>query len=158
LIDKEGEMMRYLSVIKVGLCFMLSAAASADGSAVEFLKSAKQLPTNPPFSEAVRAGDTLYLSGQLGIDPSTGKLAPGGIKAEAKQTMENIKRTLARHGYGMEHLVKCTVMLADIAEWGEFNEMYRPFFTDNYPARSAFAGSGLALGARVEVECLAFIG
>ena len=150
--------MRYLTLATLCLICALTINASADRSKVEFLKSSKQLPTNPPFSEAVRAGDTLYLSGQIGIDPSTGKLAPGGIKAESKQTMENIKSTLARHGYGMEHLVKCTVMLADIAEWGAFNEMYRPFFKDNYPARSAFAGSGLALGARVEVECLAYIG
>ncbi len=142
----------------MGFLCGLTAVVSAEGSKVEFLKSVKELPTNPPFSEAVRAGDTLYLSGQLGIDPATGKLAVGGIKAEAKQTMQNIKATLERHGYGMDNLVKCTVMLADISEWGAFNEEYRPFFGENFPARSAFAGSGLALGARVEVECLAFVG
>lgn len=149
--------MRYLAFITLGLWGLFAASAQASDG-IEFLTSNKQLPTNPPFSEAVRAGNTLYLSGQIGIDPKTGKLVPGGIKAESKQTMENIKATLAKHGYGMDKLVKCTVMLADIAEWGAFNEMYRPFFTENYPARSAFAGSGLALGARVEVECLAYIG
>ncbi|MEX0298451.1 MAG: RidA family protein [Kordiimonas sp.] len=150
--------MRFLKIMLLSFLCGVTAVVHAEGAKVEFLKSAKELPTNPPFSEAVRAGDTLYLSGQLGIDPATGKLAVGGIKAEAKQTMKNIKTTLERHGYGMEDLVKCTVMLADISEWGAFNEEYRPFFGDNFPARSAFAGSGLALGARVEVECLAFVG
>ena len=74
---------------------------------------------------------------------------------ELKITMENIKATLEVHGYSMKHLVKCTVMLADIDEWGSFNEVYKTFFSPPYPARSAFAASGLAVGARVEVECIA---
>lgn len=131
------------------------ASTAAD---IEFLNKASVHPTKPPFSEAVRAGDTLYLSGKLGTDPETGKLAPGGIKPEARQTMENIKASLERYGYSMNNVVKCTVMLADISEWGAFNEVYRDFFAGDFPARSAFAGSGLALGARVEVECIAYVG
>ena len=125
--------------------------------AIEFLNSGKVLPANLPFSEAVRVGNVLYLSGQVGIAPGGMKLVPGGIRAEAQQTMENIKALLGVHGYGLQDLVKCTVMLADMSEWGTFNEVYKSFFTGRYPARSAFGANGLALGARVEVECIAAV-
>lgn len=121
----------------------------------EFLNSNTILPPGFPFSEAVKVGDTLYLSGQVGVIPGTLKLKPGGIRAEARQTMDNIRQTLEAHGYEMKDLVKCTVMLADIAEWEKFNEVYITYFTGAYPARSAFGSSGLALDARVEVECIA---
>jgi 2-iminobutanoate/2-iminopropanoate deaminase len=100
-------------------------------------------------------GNTLYLSGQIGIVPGSMKLVEGGIKTEARQTMENIKATLEAHGYAMTDVVKCTVMLADMSEWGTFNEVYKSFFSGRYPARSAFGANGLAIGARVEVECIA---
>jgi 2-iminobutanoate/2-iminopropanoate deaminase len=128
---------------------------AADSAKVEFLNSGKILPTNLPFSEAVRVGNALYLSGQIGIVPGSMKLVEGGIKTEARQTMENIKATLEAHGYAMTDVVKCTVMLADMAEWGTFNEVYKTFFSGRYPARSAFGANGLAIGARVEVECIA---
>lgn len=128
-----------------------------DDDSIEFLNSGKVLPTDLPFSEAVRVGDTLYLSGQIGIIPGTLNLVPGGLAAEARQTMENIKTSLETHGHSMKDLVKCTVMLADISEWAAFNEVYRSFFTDHYPARSALGANGLALNARVEVECIAAI-
>jgi 2-iminobutanoate/2-iminopropanoate deaminase len=134
------------------------AATSRAGAHVEFLNSGKVVPANLPFSEAVRAGDLLFLSGQVGVVPGSLKLAEGGIKSEARQAMENIKRILELNGYAMSDLVKCTVMLADIAEWADFNEVYQAFFDKHYPARSAFAASGLALGARVEVECIAAVG
>ena len=124
---------------------------------VAFLNSGAVLPTSLPFSEAVRAGNTLYLSGQIGIVPRSLTLVPGGIEAESRQTMENIQSALAAHGYGMSDLVKCTVMLADMAEWQAFNAVYKTFFSETYPARSAFATAGLALGARVEVECIAWV-
>ncbi|HEU0202332.1 MAG TPA: RidA family protein [Burkholderiaceae bacterium] len=124
---------------------------------MEFLNSGKVLPQGLPFSEAVRHGGTLYLSGQLGIVPGTLKLAPGGIQAEARQTMENIKTCLEAHGCSMAGIVKCTVMLADMADWPAFNEIYVSFFSGRYPARSAFGASGLAMGARVEVECIAAV-
>ena len=130
---------------------------AAETHSVEFLNSGKVLPTTLPFSEAVRVGNMLYLSGQIGIVPGTMKLAPGGIKDETKQTMENIKTSLEAHGYSMSNVVKCTVMLADISEWGVFNDVYRTFFSKPYPARSALGVNGLALGARVEVECIATV-
>ncbi|MCM2268887.1 MAG: Rid family hydrolase [Thermoanaerobaculia bacterium] len=113
------------------------------------------MPPDLPFSEAVRVGDVVFLSGQIGVVPGQRELVPGGLAAEAKQTMENIRATLAGIGLGMGDLVKCTVMLDDMAEWGAFNEVYRTFFTGRFPARSAFGADGLALGARVEVECIA---
>jgi 2-iminobutanoate/2-iminopropanoate deaminase len=123
--------------------------------AVEYLNSGKVVPTTLPFSEAVRVGNTLYLSGQIGVKPGTLQLVPGGIREEARQALENTKTSLEANGYDMSDVVKCTVMLADIAEWATFNEVYRTFFSAPYPARSALGASGLALGARVEVECIA---
>jgi 2-iminobutanoate/2-iminopropanoate deaminase len=109
-----------------------------------------------PFSEAVRVGNMLYLSGTIGIDSSM-KLAPGGITAETRQTMENIKATLERYGSSLEHVIKVTVMLADMGEWAEMNKVYVTYFTRNLPARSALGANGLAFGARVEIECIAVL-
>ncbi len=143
-----------LLVTSAGLAGAQLAFAQQPGS-VQFLNSGKVLPMTLPFSEAVRVGNVLYLSGQIGIVPGSMKLTPGGIKEEARQTMENIKTTLEAHGYGLSDVVKCTVMLADMSEWGTFNEVYRSFFSGKYPARSALGANGLALGARVEIECIA---
>jgi reactive intermediate/imine deaminase len=132
-----------------------NAAAAAERANLEFLDSGKVLPAGLPFSEAVRIGDVVYLSGQVGIVPGTLKLVPGGIREESRQAMENIRATLEAHGLAMGDLARCTVMLADIGEWAAFNDVYRTFFVGRYPARSAFGANGLALGARVEVECIA---
>jgi 2-iminobutanoate/2-iminopropanoate deaminase len=110
-----------------------------------------------PFSAAVRVGDMLYLSGQLGTD-GAGALVEGGIEAETRQTMENIRAMLEANGSSMDRVVKCLVMLADMAEWGAMNRVYVSFFPDHLPARSAMGASGLALGARVEIECMAVVG
>jgi 2-iminobutanoate/2-iminopropanoate deaminase len=107
-----------------------------------------------PFSEAVRVGDMLYLSGQLGTD-SSGRLVPGGIGPETRQALTNISAALERHGLSLNQVVKCTVMLADIKDWPAMNEVYVTFFRSHRPARSAFGTSGLALGARLELECMA---
>ncbi len=121
---------------------------------VEWLSSPEYREMELPFSEAVRVGNLLFLSGQLGIVPGTGKLAPGGIAPETSQTLENIRMTLEKFGSSMDRVVKCTVFLADMDEWGEMNAVYREFF-ENPPARSALGASGLALDARVEIECIA---
>ncbi len=151
------------AIVQVACVGVSSSATSgrATSDAVtptEFLNSGRVLPTDLPFSEAVRVGDTLYLSGQIGIVPGTLQLVPGGIEAEARQTMINIRTTLEAHGYSLRDVVKCTVMLADIAEWATFNAVYATFFDGRYPARSALGANGLALGARVEVECIAVRG
>lgn len=111
-----------------------------------------------PFSEAVRVGPMLYLSGQLGTDPATTELVPGGVAAETRQAMENIRQVLERHGSSLDRVVKCTVMMADMAEWPQMNEVYASFFPDHFPARSALGANGLALGAAVEIECWATVG
>ena len=109
-----------------------------------------------PFSEAVRVGNVLYLSGQLGRDAS-GKMVPGGIAAQTRQTMENIKATLGQYGSSLDHIVKVTVMMADISEWPAMNEVYSTYFPKHFPARSALGANGLALGARVEIEVIAVL-
>ena len=136
-------------------CLFAVVAMAGEPAKVEFLNSGKVYPAGVPLSEAVRVGDTLYLSGQIGIQPGTLKLVPGGIGAESRQAMNNIKTSLEAHGYAMSDIVKCTVMLADIAKWGEFNEVYKTFFSGHFPARSAMGVSGLAIGAQVEIECMA---
>ncbi|WP_377153960.1 RidA family protein [Roseateles sp. UC29_93] len=114
------------------------------------------LPASVPFPEGTAFGPFVFLSGQLGNKPGTLELVEGGIRAEALQTLRNIETALQAQGLGVEHLMRCTVMLADMAEWGVFNEVYRAFFGDRpLPARSAFGCNGLALGARVEIECTA---
>ena len=138
----------------LGLVLLLAGCAGHQtrSSAAEFFP----MPGNAslPFSEAVRVGDMLYLSGQLGTD-STGHLVPGGIGPETRQALTNIAAALTRHGSSLDRVVKCTVMLADITEWSAMNQVYVTFFRSHRPARSAFGTSGLALGARLELECLA---
>ncbi len=112
----------------------------------------------PVFSTAIRNGDILWMSGQIGavpgVDPPT--LVEGGVEAETRQTLENIGAGLAAAGLGFENVVKCTVFLADIADFAAVNAVYVTYFEGmDPPARSAVAGSGLALGARVEIECIA---
>jgi 2-iminobutanoate/2-iminopropanoate deaminase len=110
-----------------------------------------------PFSAAVKVGRLLYLSGQLGTD-SSGKLVAGGIGPETRQTMDNIRAVVERNGSSMDRVVKCLVMLADMSEWGAMNQVYVTYFPQHLPARSAMGASGLALGARVEIECIAVVG
>src|SRR5579872_3606798 len=131
---------------KFTLNFMLLLFAIAGANAQEKQKPEVEYldlpaPNTYPFSGAVRVGDVLYLSGALGNDPATKKLVPGGIEAETKQTLENIKATLERNGSDLDHVVKCTVFMADIQEWPRMNEIYEKYFLQHFPARSAVAGS-----------------
>jgi 2-iminobutanoate/2-iminopropanoate deaminase len=127
----------------------------ARASDVEYLTPFGK-PTRP-FSPAVRVGDVIFLSGQIGTDASAnGAVVAGGIEAETRQTLNNIKQTVEAVGSSMDKIVKCTVMMADMKEWDRMNVVYREFFPEGrLPARSAFGTSGLALNARVEIECIA---
>ena len=141
----------------------LAIAASATGSpadppAPQFFPSPDPALAALPFSEAVRTGDLLFVSGQIGSAPGTLAVVPGGIEAESRQALENVRAILERHGSSLDRVVKCTVFLADMREWPAFNDVYRRFFTRSLPARSAFGASGLALSARVEIECVASVG
>ncbi|MDC0230456.1 RidA family protein [Aureispira] len=110
---------------------------------------------NFPFSQAVIYGDVIYVSGQVG---NVGlKLVEGGIMPETRQTMLNIKNILEQNGSSMDKVIKCTCMLADINQWADMNKEYIKFFPNKKPARSAFSTNGLALNARVEIECIAYL-
>lgn len=149
--------MKYVTLL---LCLLAVAGCDvrADNKPdIEYLQMPGSENLDLPFSAAVRVGDTLYVSGNIGNVPGTLELAEGGIQGETRQTLENIKRVVERFGSSMDRVVKCTVFLADMAEWGAMNEVYRTYFT-NPPARSALGASGLALNARVEIECIAVIG
>lgn len=123
----------------------------------EFYTSPDPQMKSLPFSEAVRVGDMLYLSGQVGNEPGTLKLVPGGITKEAAQALENMKTVLERNGSSMDDVVRCTVFLADIRDWPVFNEVYKNYFTSPFPARTALAAGALALEARVEIDCIAHL-
>ena len=159
------------------LCFLLTAHVAAQHSQTQRVPQRKadqnrpqRTPTDPnvkylvserpfplPFSDAVRVGPMLYLSGQIGLGADL-KIVQGGIKAETKQVMERISNVLEGNGSSLAHVIKCTVMMADMSEWGAMNEVYFTYFPkDRFPARSAFGTNGLVLGARVEIECLAVV-
>jgi reactive intermediate/imine deaminase len=136
------------------LLISITTVQAVSAAEVEFHNDGPLEELGLPFSESVRVGDLLFLSGQIGSG-ADGKLAPGGISAEANQILLNIAATLEKRGLGMEDVIKCTVFLADISEWAAFNEVYVKHFSAPYPARSALGANGLALNARAEVECIA---
>jgi 2-iminobutanoate/2-iminopropanoate deaminase len=111
---------------------------------------------NAAFSPAVRVGNLLFVSGQVGVD-TAGRLVPGGIQSEARQALNNMRAVLERYGSGLDRVAKCTVFLADIKDYADFNEIYMSYFRARKPARSAMAASGLALNARVEIECIGLV-
>ena len=140
------------TTLAIGLLLAASACAAASRGP-EFV--ATPGGSTSPLSPVVRANGFLFLAGQLGRD-STGQLAPGGIRPQTRQTLENIRQLLSRNGSSMDRVVKCTVFLADMAERNAMNEVYTTFFTPGrFPARSAVGVTGLALDARVEIECIA---
>lgn len=142
-----------MKILRNCIIAFLLVAAPASAAPPIFYPSVGELP----FSEAVQVGDMLYLSGQIGVAPGDNKLAEGGIEGQTRQTMENIKATLNRQGLGFKDVVKCTVMLANMADWPAFNRVYTSYFPDKkYPARSAFGSSGLAYGGAIELECWAY--
>ena len=148
-----------LLVLMISALAFVAVASRADShkkTEVEYLKSPGTEDMDLPFSAAVRVGNLMFLSGQLGLVPGTRDLAEGGIQGQTRQTMENIAATLENFGSSIDNVVKCTVFLENMDEWGAMNEVYRTFFK-NAPARSALGASGLALGAAVEIECIAVV-
>lgn len=108
-----------------------------------------------PYSQGVLAGNTMYVSGQLGLDPATGAFPADEIKAQTRRSLLNIKAILASEGLTMQDVVKTTVLLKDIGEFAAMNEVYAEFFTEPYPARAAFQVAALPKGGRVEIEAIA---
>ncbi|HYT83852.1 MAG TPA: RidA family protein [Gemmatimonadales bacterium] len=141
-------------LLLLGIWFTSGAAAAQDR---QVINPPGTLP-GLPFSPAVRVGNVLYLSGQIGNLPGSRQLADTGIAGQTRQVLENIKALLAQAGSSLERVFKCTVFLSNIADYAKMNEVYATYFPKDPPARSTVAGSGLALGARVEIECLATAG
>ena len=151
-----------LAIVTVALVFAIVAGFASRPVAQtsrdpQFINLVEPWPY--PFSSAVRAGDMLYLSGQIGSEVVDGqpRLVAGGIEAETRQTLDNIKAILAKAGTSMDRVVKCSVMMADMAEWPRMNTIYATYFPGKKPARSAWGATGLALNARVEIECMASV-
>lgn len=108
-----------------------------------------------PYSQGVMLDQLIFTSGQIPIDPAQGKIAADTIEGQADQVMKNLRAILAEAGVGMDHIVKTTCFLADLADFAAFNEVYAKYFPENPPARSCFQVAGLPMGAKVEVECIA---
>ena len=126
---------------------------------MQFIRSRGKKDAGLPFSDAVRVGDVMYFSGALGNVPGKMELVPGGIEAETRQMFQNIARALEQNGLSFDDVFKCQVFLADMKEWPAFNKIYVEYFKqDRLPVRSALGVNGLALGARVEMEIVAFAG
>jgi len=121
---------------------------------ITFHPSHLEQKKNAPFSDVVETNDFLFLAGQIGFDYAKNELASGGVQAETKQAIENIKAVLAHHGQSLDDVVKCTVILSDINNFSAFNEIYTQYFTKK-PARTTFAAAGLARNSKVEIEVLA---
>jgi len=145
------------SIIKNGVYVILLVCFGCNQTIKEtpiFHASHEPKKQNAPFSDVVQVGNTLYLAGQIGMDHSVRKVVEGGIKAETKQVIENIKAVLEQQGSSLDQVVKCTVVLSDINDFAAFNDVYKTYFT-NKPARTTFAAAGLAANAKIEIECIA---
>jgi len=114
-------------------------------------------PARVPLSQAIKAGDWVFASGQLGLDVTTGKLAPGGIAAETRQVCENLEAVLVAAGSSLDKVVKVTIYMVDLAELMEMNAVFSRYFPVDPPARTTFQCVGLVGGARVEIEAVAFV-
>lgn len=146
--------MKNLKNVFLILVVLIVFSCEKNNQNVIFHKSHEVKKQNAPFSDAVETNDFLFLAGQIGMDHSIRKLVDGGIKAETKQTIENIKAVLEHHGLSLDHVVKCTVVLSDINDFSSFNDVYTQYFTKK-PARTTFAASGLAANAKIEIEVIA---
>ncbi len=149
--------MKYF-VLVVNVLALISIAFTspgAAGSSIEVLGADQTKRLNLPFSEAVAIGDLLFLSGQIGSKPGELGLVEGGIQAETRQTMKNIIAILEKHGSSVDKLIKCTIFLGNMDEWGDMNIAYIEALGDHRPARSALGVAGIALGGSVEIECIA---
>ena len=141
------------------LLITLFGTGVARAAPTQYFRSPATAAANRPFSDAVRVGDVLYLSGQIGARPGEAGPVAGGLGAEARQAMDNVGTVLRARGLGYDSLFRCTVFLADMRDWGAFNAVYATYFVaERLPARSALGANGLALGARLEIECMANAG
>ncbi|WP_442266057.1 RidA family protein [Tenacibaculum sp. ZS6-P6] len=156
--------MKLLNVLTLAITMLISSCTmkndtnntqiSTEKEDLIFHSSKLERKKNAPFSDAVEVGNTLYLAGQVGINPETNKLPEGGIGPETRQTLENIKAVLASHDSDLEHVVKCTVILSTTDDFTAFNKIFRKYFPKNKPARTTFAAD-LLVGAKIEIDVIA---
>ncbi|MEM7099690.1 MAG: Rid family detoxifying hydrolase [Pseudomonadota bacterium] len=137
------------------LILFCAGCAQSQSDKFEILSTKEHESRNLPFSQAIKAGGFIFLSGEIGTLPGSMELVPGGIKAETRQIMENMSGTLGRAGASMNDVVKCTVFIEDMSLWPQMNEIYVTYFPNHKPARSAVGADGIALGGAVEIECIA---
>ena len=150
--------MTHILKIKIlSTLFLFIGCSDRDINGAEYFVSEISKELNFPFSDAAIVGNIIYVSGQVGSKPGTRKVVDGGIGAETMQTLNNIKKILNDLGSSSDKIFKCLCMLEDINDYSEMNNAYTKFFSsrDYLPSRSTFAGSGLALGAKIEIECWA---
>lgn len=140
---------------RVPIAVLMLALAGCSG--VTYTTLPDRATLNLPYSDAVRVGNLLFLSGTVGTAPGTRSLVAGGVQAETRQALENIRRNLEANGSSLDRAVKCTVFLADIADFEAMNSVYREYFPRNKPARTTVGVAGLPLGARVEIDCIATV-
>ena len=147
-------MKKYFKIVFLGSLLFYLGCQNKQSSVVKHHKSHEKSRQNVPFSDAVQVDDLYFLTGQIGKNHTTGKLANGGIEAETKQAILNIKDVLEYHNLTLNDVVKCTVILADINDFSKMNGIYRSFFKENLPARTTFAAN-LVAGAKIEIEVVA---
>lgn len=141
------------SIVSIVVVFLIFISCQSNKKDITFHASHLSERQNTPFSAAVETENLLFLSGQIGKDHKKGTLVSGGIKAETKQVLENIKAVLAQHNSSLDRVVKCTVILADIDDFKDFNSVYVQYFP-NKPARTTFAAGGLAANAKIEIDVI----
>ncbi|XP_061229231.1 2-iminobutanoate/2-iminopropanoate deaminase [Neopsephotus bourkii] len=124
----------------------------------KIISTAKAPAALGPYSQAVLVDRTMYIAGQIGIEPSTGQLVSGGAKEEAKQALKNMGEILKAAGCDYSNVVKTTVLMADMKDFNDINDIYKQFFKTNFPARAAYQVAALPKGARVEIEAVAVQG
>ncbi|WP_224483415.1 RidA family protein [Robertkochia aurantiaca] len=144
--------MKLNTLVLLFSCFLFSGIHAQE--TLIFHGSHEPKKADAPYSDVVEAGNLLFLAGQIGMDHDTRTLVDGGIQAQTRQAIENIKEVLDQHDMGLDRVVKATVILADINDFAAFNEVYTEYFT-NKPARTTFAAAGLAAGAAIEIEVIA---
>lgn len=150
-------MIRHFAILCAATAVLGTAPAALAQSTRPDLEYIKRPGSPAPFSAAVRVGDVLYLSGQIGASPEDGSVPPD-IESQTRLVMANMQQSLKLAGAGLDDVFKCTVMLADMSQWARFNAVYVTYFKpERLPARSAFGASGLAFGAGVELECMAYM-
>lgn len=144
---------RTLKIILI-LLFISFSCATEKNPVIKFHKSQEESRKNAPFSEVTQVGNLYFLTGQIGKNHQTGKMAEGGIEAETVQVIKNIEAVLKNHNMTLKDVVKCTVILSNIDDFSKMNAVYTTFFVDNLPARTTFAAN-LVAGAKIEIEVIA---